>query len=93
MRCDPFRHSTGHFVERHIQGVRDGPNADCGRVEDAPFHPADRSPLKSTFGARPFLGESRGPAKLGHDHANSFPFEVGRLNLAPAPLHSEASRC
>jgi len=78
-------------MERHAQRVRDRPHANRRRIQDPPLNATEVCPLESAVGAEALLGKSGRPPELSNGRADGFPLEIGRLNLAGAPLHPEAS--
>jgi hypothetical protein len=86
----PIFHPMNQLTEWHVQCVRDGPDADRGRIQDAPLHSAEVRPFESAFGAEAFLRETRCPPEFRNGCTNGFPLQVGRLYLTGEPLHPNA---
>src|SRR5262249_6210064 len=96
--------SSAHFLLRHpsfpqahcfcegcLQGVGDCPKEDRRGVQDPTLDAAQVGPFKSAFGAQAVLGKSRLASKLSYSQPDGFALQVGRLNLACAPLHRQIS--
>jgi hypothetical protein len=91
MLRQPILHAMYDVVEGHLQRVRDRPNSDGRRIQDASLHAAQIGPLKSAFRAQSLLRKTRRPPELRYDCADGSLLEIRRLDMSSVRLHPEPS--
>jgi hypothetical protein len=87
----PILHAMDDVVERDLQRVRDRPDSDGRRIQDASLYAAQIGPLKSAFRAQSLLRKTRRPPELRYDCADGSLLEIRRLDMSSVQLHPEPS--